>query len=88
MIGVSFNDVDDLASWAEEESFEFELWKDSDKTLAVHYSAATDTSASFPQRITVILDEEGEQLVSYDVGFGFGTHPAQVLDDLRIIWGD
>jgi hypothetical protein len=36
----------------------------------------------------VVLDEEGQQFLSYDVGFGFGTHPAQVLDDLRIVWGD
>jgi len=80
--------VDDLASWADEESFEFELWRDTNKALAVHYGAATDTSAYYPQRITVVLDEEGQQFLSYDVGLGFGTHPAQVLDDLRIVWGD
>ena len=80
--------MDDLAAWAEEESFEFELWKDTNKSLAVHYGAAADTGAASPQRITVVLDEEGQQLLSYDVGFGFGTHPAQVLDDLRSMWGD
>lgn len=80
--------MDDLASWAEDQSFEFELWKDTNKSLAIHYGAATNTGAAFAQRITVVLDEEGQQLLSYDVGFGFGTHPAQVLDDLRIVWGD
>jgi peroxiredoxin len=83
---VSFDEVSSLQSWAEDEGFQYELWQDTDKTLAVHFGAADSTSSWFPDRITVLLDADGNQLLSYDVS-SFGTHPAQVLEDCEAIFG-
>lgn len=87
IVGVSFNDVEALSAWAEEEAFGFELWQDTDKTLAVHYGAAASTATGIPSRVTVVLDSNGDQILNYDVGWGFGTHPSEVLADLTILWG-
>ena len=80
--------MDILQDWATEEGFEYELWQDTDHALAVHYGAASSTSSLVPGRVTVVLDGEGNQILNYDVGFGFGTHPAEVLEDCEAIWGD
>ncbi|GEM_PF-6449974 len=34
-----------------------------------------------------MLDEEGTWILTYDVGWEFGTHPSVVLDDLKAIYG-
>ena len=88
-MGVSFDSVSSLATWAAEESFLFDLWADDDKTLALYYGAATSTSSGTASRITVLLDGDGNQLLEYDVGiFGIGTHPSDVLEDCEAIFGD
>jgi len=86
---VSFDSPSSLRSWAEDESFLFELWQDTDKTLAIHLGAASSTSSWAPNRKTVVLDGDGNHILSYDVGFlSLGTHPGDVLDDCEAIWGD
>ncbi|MDP6931418.1 MAG: redoxin domain-containing protein [Myxococcota bacterium] len=88
IVGVSFGDIDTLQDWAEDQAYLFELWNDQDKTLAVYYGAAEDSSASSPGRITVVLDEDGNQLLEYDVGLlGIGTHPEEVLADCQSLFG-
>jgi peroxiredoxin len=88
IIGISYAGVDTLQDWAMDEGFEYELWQDTERALAVHYGAASTTSSAVPGRVTVVLDGEGNQILSYDVGFSFGTHPAEVLEDCEAIWGD
>jgi peroxiredoxin len=88
IVGVGFGNPASVQQWAEEESFEFEMWTDDDRSLAVHYGAADSPSSSFVQRLTVLLDADGNQLLEYEVGFGFGTHPAEVLADLQAIYGE
>ena len=88
IIGVSYGAVSLLQDWATDEGFEYELWQDTNRTLAVHYGAASSTSSVVPSRVTVLLDGNGNQILSYDVGWGFGTHPAEVLEDCEAIWGD
>ena len=85
---MSFDAVSSLQDWAEDEEFEFELWQDTNLSLAVHYGAADDTSALVPNRVTVLLDGNGNQILNYDVGWGFGTHPEEVLEDCEAIWGE
>ena len=86
---MSFDEPSSLQSWAEDEGFEYELWNDDDRTLAMHYGAADSASAWAPSRMTVLLDAEGNQLLEYQVGgFGFTTHPAEVLEDVVAIFGD
>jgi peroxiredoxin len=87
-VGVSFDSVSSLAEFASEESFLYDLWSDDDKTLAIYYGAAASTSTWAPDRLTVLLDGDGNQLLEYEVGFGFGTHPSEVLEDCEAIFGD
>ena len=78
-----------LQSWAEDEGFDYELWQDTNKTLAVHFGAASSTSDWAPSRKTVVLDGDGNHILSYDVGlFSISGHPADVLEDCEAIWGD
>lgn len=86
IVGVSFDPPAVNQGWAEEEGFLFELWTDGpEHPLAVHYQAARATS-TFPQRKTVVLDEDGVLQLEYEVT-ALGTHPGQVLEDCRILFG-
>ena len=87
IVGVGFDSISTLQSWAEDEGFAYDLWYDADRTLAIHYGAATSSSWA-PSRLTVLLDGDGNQLLEYDVGWGFGTHPSEVLEDCEAIFGD
>ena len=88
IIGAGFGSPATLQSWAEDEGFGYELWQDTNKTLAVHFGAASSTSAWAPSRKTVVLDAEGNHILSYDVGlFGISGHPIDVLEDCEAIWG-
>ena len=85
-MGVGFNDPSSLQSWALEESFQFEVWEDQNRELAVHYGAGTANSA-FPKRISFLLDRSGEVLLEYTKNVDVGTHPAQVLSDSELLFG-
>ena len=85
-MGVSFADLSTLQDWADSEGFQYELWSDDNKDLAIYYGAAT-ASSWVPDRTTVLLDAAGNQLLSYAVG-SIGTHPRDVLEDVQAIFGD
>jgi peroxiredoxin len=85
---VSFDTTSALRSWAADEDFEFELWQDTDRTLALHYGAVDSASDWAPDRISVLLDAEGRHIVSYSVSiFGLGDHPVDVLEDCEALFG-
>ena len=86
-MGVSFDAPDRNANWAADEGFQFELWTDDDRTLAVAYGAASSSSARFANRVTVVLDADGNQLLEYEVS-SVGTHPAAVLEDCELLFGE
>lgn len=87
IVGVGFDTPADNAAWAAEEGFSFELWSDDeDHTLAVYYGAAADARQGYPDRITRLLDEDGDVLLEYD-DVATGTHPQKVLDDCLILFG-
>ena len=86
-MGVSFSSTATTSAWAADEGFQFELWTDDDRTLALTYGAASSSSARFADRITVILDAEGNHVLEYDVT-SIGTHPAQVLEDCEVLFGE
>ena len=72
------------SSWAESQNFQYELWTDDTRVLAMHYQAASKPSAFAPSRVTVVLDGTGNLLLTYpDVSIS--AHPQEVLDDLRLI---
>lgn len=83
---MGFSDPSRLASWAEEEGFQFELWDDENRELAVHYGAG-NANSSFPKRISFLLDRSGEVLLEYTENVNVGTHPAQVLSDSQLLFG-
>jgi peroxiredoxin len=86
ILGVSFDDPDENAAWAEEEGFSFELWSDDDKTLALYYGAASSESTMVASRVSKLLDDEGTLILEY-VDVATGTHPEQVLSDCQALFG-
>ena len=87
IVGVSFDKTDKLQEWAVDEGFQFEIWQDTDKTLAVHYGAAENSNAMWPSRVSVLLDKKGEVLLEYKDNVSFGTHPQEVLEDCQLLFG-
>ena len=86
IVGVSFNKPDKNAGWATTEGFQFPLWSDEDKALALHYGAANSKLSMVPSRITVVLDAQGTVVLRYD-DVSVGTHPGDVLDDCKALFG-
>lgn len=87
IVGVGFDEPEENAVWAEEESFQFELWTDLDRTLALTYGAADDADAAYPDRVTVILDAGGDLVLQYLEDVVVGTHPQDVLEDCERLFG-
>lgn len=88
IVGVSFDSPADNLAWAQDEGFQYDLWSDLDRTLALYYGAAESAEDPKPIRLSVLLDTDGAVLLEYDVGSGFGTHPAEVLEDCQALFGD
>ena len=86
IVGVSFDDPDENASWAEDEGFTFELWSDDDKTLALYYGAASSENAVVADRVSKLMEEDGTLILEY-VDVSTGTHPDQVLADCQALFG-
>ena len=79
-----------MKSWAEDEGFQYEVWTDSDKTLAIHYDDSFNSSQAFPNRVTVLLSETGDLLLEYPASMtgDIGTHPSKVLEDCEKLFGN
>ncbi len=86
IVGVSFDAPAANASWKANEGFEFELWTDDSRALAMAYGAAASSSTAYASRVTVLLDAEGELLLTYAVS-AIGTHPSEVLEDCGLLFG-
>ncbi|MCB9664250.1 MAG: peroxiredoxin [Alphaproteobacteria bacterium] len=86
IVGVSFDAPDENAAWAQEQAFPFALWTDRDRTLAVHYGSAASAAQAVPRRVTKILDAQGVLVWEYPV-VAVGTHPSEVLEDCRALFG-
>ena len=66
--------------WVAEEGFQYEIWTDTNRELALHYGATSSSSSNFASRVTRLLDEDGNLLLEYN-NVDFGTNPRLVLDD-------
>jgi peroxiredoxin Q/BCP len=86
IIGVSFDTPAENQAWALDEGFEFDLWSDADRVLAMHYGAASSPTQGSASRVTRLLDEDGYVVLEYAVS-SVGTHPFQVLEDVEALWG-
>jgi len=85
IVGVSFNTPSQNQNWVTDQSFQYEVWSDTNKTLAVHFGAARSSSFT-PSRVTLILNAQGEVEAIYDPVSNIGDHPGQVLDDCRTLF--
>jgi peroxiredoxin len=88
VVAVHFGSTSLASTWIDDQEFQYEVWTDDDKTLALHYGAAASTGAFVPDRVTVILDEQGEWLLEYTTGTGVVSHTADVLADCQALFGD
>ena len=86
-MGVGLDEPEANLAWAEEEEFAFELWSDDEKVLGVTYGALSGDRDSSVDRVTMLLDAEGELLLTYTEAINVGTHPADVLEDCAAIFG-
>lgn len=84
---MSFDAPDKNAAWQLEKGYTFELWSDVGRELALALGAATEPVQAHASRVTVLLDSEARVVVTYKPGSGLGTHPADVLDDAKALFG-
>ena len=86
IVGVGWDSPEKTAPWVAREEFPYEIWTDGDKTLSYYYGAA-DESSWVPNRVTKILDAEGNLVLEYnDIGFGVVAHPSDVLNDCQLLF--
>jgi len=68
-----------MQAWAEEQSYEFEIWSDQEGTLGDYYGAG----GAVYSRVTKVTDPDGVLVLEYVEDVDYGTHPSQVLSDLQ-----
>jgi peroxiredoxin Q/BCP len=86
IVGASFDPPEENLAWAEQEGFQYELWSDLERDLALYYgAAATDTQPS-ASRLTFLLDADGTLILEYS-SISTQTHPSEVLEDCQAIFG-
>jgi len=81
VLGVSFDGVEANAAFAKKNAFEFPLLSDVDRTVALAYGACRDAKAKWPNRVSFLIDEQGQIARAYD-RVDPRDHPASVLADI------
>jgi thioredoxin-dependent peroxiredoxin len=81
VLGISFNDVEQNAAFAEKYDFTFPLLCDTDRSVGIAYGACFDRKARFASRISFLIDEDGNLARIYDQ-VNPRDHPARVLADV------
>lgn len=84
---MGFDPPEENLAWAEREGFQYELWTDDTRMLALTYGAIDEVSDTFPSRVTMVLDAEGTLVLEYRDSLNVGTHPADVLADCTRLFG-
>ena len=86
IIAASFSEPAANQEWITDQEYQYEVWTDTNKTLAIAFGAASRLSFA-PSRVTVILNAQGQAEVIYDPVSNIGNHPGQVLEDCRTLFG-
>jgi thioredoxin-dependent peroxiredoxin len=81
IVGVSFDDVDRNAAFAQKYDFKFPLLSDVDRKIALAYGACSDAKAQHAERVSFLIDEEGKIVRVYD-HVDPRDHPARVLAEI------
>jgi peroxiredoxin len=84
---VSFDDYSKNHDWATSENFQFELWSDVGRELAMYYGAATTPTQGAASRVTRLLDADGTLILEYN-SINTTTSPGLILDDCEAIFGN
>lgn len=85
-MGVSFDAPPQNKLFSENNEFQYPLWTDQQKELALHYGAANSPTAFIAARVTVVLDATGHAVLSYEPTGDLSEHPAKVLEDCQKIF--
>lgn len=86
IIGASFDEPAENLEWAQYEGFQYDLWSDLGRELALYYGAATSDTQSSASRKTFVLDAEGTLVLEY-TSVSAATNPQDVLEDCEILFG-
>jgi len=73
--------VEANAAFAKKNAFTFPLLSDGDRTVALAYGACQDPKTAWPNRVSFLVDEQGQIAKVYD-RVDPRDHPASVLADL------
>lgn len=89
VLGASFDTPEENRAFAEDQHFGFRLLSDVDRTVGTVYEVARppgDQYASFPARVSYLIDPDGVIRRSYAVA-DVKTHADDVLADLAALQG-
>jgi len=86
IVGVSFDAPAQNKVFALNNNFQYELWSDIERSLALNYGAAEFMEQAFANRHTVVLDEYGRWMLTYENVMNTIQHPNDVLSDLQLIF--
>jgi thioredoxin-dependent peroxiredoxin len=81
LLGVSFDPIEDSAIFAQKLGLDFPLLCDTSRIVALSYGACQDLKARYPERISVLIDEDGLVMRVYD-HVDPRDHAARVLAEL------
>lgn len=85
IVGVSFTDLQTNQEWAKRLEFPYEIWRDDDRSLATYYDSVDGPDAKYPKRRTRVLNAEGKVVLEYNDKIIVGAHPADVLEDVKML---
>src|SRR5579872_3024639 len=81
IVGVSFDDADRNAAFAQKYDFKFPLLSDVDRKIALAYGACSDPKTQHAERVSFLIDAEGKIARVYD-HVDPRDHPARVLAEI------
>ena len=85
---MSFDSPAENAAFKSADKFQYPLWSDLQRELALYYGAAKSKTQGAAYRVTVILDPQGHWVLTYpNVDLSLLTHCADVLKDMKAILG-
>lgn len=91
VVGASFDNVDELKTFAENENFSYSLIADPDKAIGASYGVERTPEmdyykAGIPRRLTYLISPEGKIVKAYDLEAGendLSAHASQLLEDIK-----
>ncbi len=84
IVGASFDPPSSTKPWVEKEHYPFEVWTDSQRTLAT--ALGCEGMMGFPARKSYLIGADGTVLLQYG-SVSVGSHPEDVLADAQRLFG-